>query len=150
MKQAAANLPPSLQAHIVAINRAYPGAGDQIINRVKEKLGSHLAAIGEDTNNSWGASLRDLLTTTVQTAKEVLPAYYQAKTQERVTNAQLKRMERGLPPADVSAYQAPPMVIQHSVDPRAFQNTFAMDPQTKQWLIVGGLAVAGLLLFRNA
>ena len=81
-------------------------------------------------------------------AASIVPAYLQYKQQDKITDMQIERMKRDLPPIqDPGQYMAPAVKIQHTVDP----SQFAPSQDTKKMLWIGGgiLGVIALLMFTS-
>lgn len=78
----------------------------------------------------------------VNTVTALAPQYLQYRAQQELLDVQLDRARQGLPPLRPTDY-AP--AVQLSVDPSMYS------PQLealKPWLLYGGIAVAGLFLFK--
>lgn len=79
-------------------------------------------------------------------AATVVPAYFTYKQQDKLTDMQIERMKRGLPPVEDPTQYMPAVKVQHQVDTRALARQFTPSTETKNMLWVGG-GVAAVLLF---
>jgi hypothetical protein len=104
--------------------------------------GTGLAGLGQDTAPTATAPPQGALERFVSTITQLAPVYIQARAQKELLDVQMDRARAGLPPLRPTDY-AP--AVQLSVDPSMYS------PQLealKPWLLYGGIAVAGLVLFR--
>ncbi len=75
---------------------------------------------------------------------DIAKGYLSYKQQDKITDMQVERMQRGLPPIeDPGRYMAPTVKIAHEIDP----SQFAPSQETQNLLLTGGLAVGAVLLF---
>lgn len=79
-------------------------------------------------------------------AAAVVPAYFTYKQQDKLTDMQIERMKRGLPPVEDPTQYMPAVRVQHQVDTRALARQFTPSAETKNMLWVGG-GIAAVLLF---
>lgn len=76
-------------------------------------------------------------------ASQVVPAYFQYKTQDKITDAQIERMKQGYAPIENPTSYMPAFRVQHEVDvPRSIGVT----EETKNLLYIGGAMIGGLFL----
>lgn len=83
-------------------------------------------------------------------AAKIVPAYFQYKTQDKITDAQIERMKNGYAPIEDPTAYMPAIRIQHEVGVQrgAVKNVFDIDPDTKKYLALGGLGLGLFLLMR--
>lgn len=102
-----------------------------------------------------GVSWSGVFTSLVDTVKEAAPAYLQAKQQKEIMEMQLKRAEKGLPPANIDDY-TPSVKIQPTITPETEQAITRVATQSLQsgltkalpWIagIVGAVLLLPMLL----
>lgn len=113
------------------LNKTYPGSKAAIMRRAQSGLGAD-----ETTTPAAVPWYEKVLTA----AKEVIPVYYQYKTNKTVTDMQMRRAEQGLAPIDPSMYAAPPLTFQHELTANS------ISPDTKTALMIGGGILGAILL----
>ena len=80
------------------------------------------------------------------TAKEVIPAVFQYRTQEQIMDMNIERARQGLPPIDPGVV-APQ--VRHIVDvPPEYRPVVQQAGQTMNLILIGGLALGAVLLLR--
>lgn len=87
-------------------------------------------------SSSWAKTLQEV----AQVAAQVYLTKEQVQAQNRVLNMQLQRAQQNLPPLDIN-------LSQFGL-PQPSMNV-GMDPDTKQFLMIGGIAAAALFLFSS-
>jgi hypothetical protein len=80
-------------------------------------------------------------------AATIVPAYISYKQQDKLTDMQIERMKRDLPPIeDPGRYMAPTVKIAHQIDTAQLQRTLTPSKETQNLLWIAGGAAA-LMLF---
>ena len=98
-------------------------------------------------------SLSDFFKSAVETVKQALPTYLQAKQQKQIMDMQIKRAEQGLPPADVEAY-TPAIKIQPVVTPdteKVIERVAikTLSSGTNKLLMFGALGLGALIFLKR-
>jgi hypothetical protein len=123
-KEAAAN------ALLNWLEKTYPGSKSKILKRAQGSLGA------DETTTPAAVPWYEKL---LNAAKEVIPVYYQYKSNKQITDLQMNRANQGLAPLDVSQYSAPPVTVQHTFDNQ-------ISPDTKTALMIGGGILGAIIL----
>lgn len=82
------------------------------------------------------------------TAGDIAKGYLSYKQQDKITDMQVERMKRGMPPIeDPGRYMAPTVKIAHEVDPQQLRDVITPSKETQNMLLLGGGILAAVLAF---
>lgn len=80
-------------------------------------------------------------------AADVAKGYLSYKQQDKITDMQVERMKRGMPPIeDPGRYMAPTVKVAHDIDPAQLRRAITPSAETQNLLMIGGLLIGGVLL----
>lgn len=97
---------------------------------------------GQSGINWWDKTL----TTVLDTASKIIPAYTNYNLQKDAYKIQLERAKQGQQPLDLSQYGTMPVRIQHGIDPGQLPAQMGMDDKTKNALMIGGGIIAAIFI----
>lgn len=104
-------------------------------------VGETGAAVAEP--KSWWQSMAEGIT-------QAGTAYLAFRGQKAAIEANMRRVDQGLPPLDYSPYMAPTVRTQVAVSPEILARLKETGADTMKMLAVGGLAVAGFMLISKS